>query len=389
MEIKNELGDDRRIFLKNQTGDNIGYYAEMLQVVGSLSRLFSEAHEPFIQYRVAENLFCKAFNADNLSRTDCSADATKGEIGIGIKTFLHNNGMTLQKVAEFNSEHALFRNLDVEAKILKVSELRNKRIETTKRIFGIDRMIYHCLTRKPGKVSVFEESMDLISVNNISKINQKKNTISFNDGLNEYSFNITKSTLYKRFLTEVSIIDVEVAILEDPFRALELMLSEGDVSFAQEEKRSEDYVYLPLYSTKGMEKFVSERSGLNQWNAGGRQRGLSEAYIPVPAWIHRRFPDFFPGRDQSFDLVLPNKQIMSAKVCQDNSKALMSNPNSSLGEWLLRDVLDLKDGELLIYEKLEEIGLDSVVVYKMPNGDFDIDFAKLGSYEDFKDQYSG
>ncbi len=58
------------MFLKSQEKNKIEYYKEMLQVIGSLSRLFSESTEPYIQYRIAENLFCKAFDAENLSRTD-------------------------------------------------------------------------------------------------------------------------------------------------------------------------------------------------------------------------------------------------------------------------------------------------------------------------------
>lgn len=84
-----------------------------------------------------------------------------------------------------------------------------------------------------------------------------------------------------------------------------------------------------------------------------------------------------------FHLLLPNGNKMDAKVCQENSKALMSNPNTALGKWILRDVLDLKEGELLTYEKLARIGLDSVVIYKSEDGKYDIDFARTGSYEEF------
>lgn len=128
---------------------------------------------------------------------------------------------------------------------------------------------------------------------------------------------------------------------------------------------------------------MSEKSGLNQWNASGRTRADDEVYIQIPAWIHRKFPGFFPDRDEPFILLLPNGKRMSAKVCQDGSKALMSNPNKELGKWILRDVLNLKEGELLTYEKLARIGLDSVVIYKSENGIYDIDFARLGSYEEF------
>ena len=108
------------MFLKRQEKTNIDYYAKMLKTIGSLSRLFSESNEPYIQYRIAENLFCKSFKADNLSRTDCSADASKDKLGVGIKTFLEKNGATMQKVAEFNSEHGLFNHLKPEEKTLKI-----------------------------------------------------------------------------------------------------------------------------------------------------------------------------------------------------------------------------------------------------------------------------
>ena len=62
---------------------------------------------------------------------------------------------------------------------------------------------------------------------------------------------------------------------------------------------------------------------------------------------YKRFPRFFPPRDTPFDLILPDGKILNAKVCQDNSKALMTNPNLALGDWLLRNVLNLKEGSYL------------------------------------------
>ena len=99
-------------FFKNQiVGEQIKYI-ELLKVTGALSNLFAESENPFLYYRAMENIFCKAFNADNLSRGDVSADASKNSIGIGLKTFLHMNGKTFQKVAEFNRESYLLRDLD-------------------------------------------------------------------------------------------------------------------------------------------------------------------------------------------------------------------------------------------------------------------------------------
>jgi hypothetical protein len=374
------------MFLKSQDSKRIEYYEGMLKTIGSLSRLFSESNEPYIQYRIAENLFCKSFNADNLSRTDCSADASKDKLGVGIKTFLEKNGATMQKVAEFNSDHQLFRNLADEEKILKVSQLRNERIEATKRIFGLDGLIYHCVTRKGNGIIVYETPMDQVEIDKIKNIDAGKNIISFEDSSNEYSFNITKSTLYKRFLTKNVLLDFPVEIMENPFDALESLFKKAEREILFAPVKTQEHIFLPLYSVKRGEKIVPEKSGLNQWNALGRPRNSNEVYIKIPSWINKAYPEFFPPRDTSFTLLLPNGLEMSAKVCQDNEKALMSNPNSALGEWLLRDVLDLKERELLTYSKLERIGLDSVVIYKTGADRYDIDFTKAGSYESFRGQ---
>ncbi|MFR6141865.1 MAG: hypothetical protein ACLUJM_03880 [Finegoldia sp.] len=77
-------------------------YTQLLQITCSLSNLFSDSVEPFLYYRAMENIFCKAFNATNYARSDISVDSGKGNIGLGLKTFLHKNGKTLQKIAEFN-----------------------------------------------------------------------------------------------------------------------------------------------------------------------------------------------------------------------------------------------------------------------------------------------
>jgi hypothetical protein len=373
------------MFLDKQDKKSLEYYGEMLKAVGAISRLFSDSNEPYIPYRVAENLFCKAFSAENLSRSDCSVDASRNKVGIGVKTFLEKNGNTMQKVAEFNSELSLFNKLPLKEKILKISELRNERIEATKRIHGLDSVIYHCVTRRKGEILAYETPMDLVQIKKIKNVKENKNIISFKDGLNSYSFNVSKSTLYKRFETKNVVLRVEVKMLKSPFDLLEAMLKGFGVAEAIAPAREEACIFLPLYSEDKKGKFVAAKSGLNQWNAKGRPRNPNEVYIPIPAWIHRKFPGFFPPRDVSFELVLPNGNKMSASLCQDGSKALMSNPNSALGEWLLRDVLNLKERKLLTYKKLQEIGFDSVVIYKKSNSEFDIDFRKSGSYDDFSD----
>ena len=376
-----------RLLFELQKKENQQLYREMLYAVGALSRLSSESSIPYLGYREVENIFCLAFGAENLSRSDCSADASKDRIGIGIKTFLNGNGRTLQKIAEFNRDSSLFRGKTPREIVQTISNLRNERIRATKRIHGLDELIYHCVVREEGEIKVFECPMDEINIKGIKNIDAgTKNIITFEDGKNEYSINLSKSTLYKRFITENVLLDIDVNIIENPFEVLRNLIKEsaGKLRFATIIKEKE-HVFLPLFSDRGG-RHVPERSGLNQWNAKGRPRDPNEIYIPIPAWIHQKFPNFFPPREQPFNLLLPNGEVLNAKVCQDGGKALMSNPNLALGKWLLRTVMNLKEGELLTYSRLEELGLDSVVVYKENEQLYSINFTEIGSYDNFYEE---
>lgn len=378
------------MFIEKQSTKQIEYYKKMLQTIGSLSRLFSENKQPFLHYRVAENLFCKSFQADNLSRSDVSVDASLNNIGFGLKTFLNGNGRKMEKVAEFNSHSSKLRKIDPEKQVYEIARLRNDRISTTKNIYNLDQIIYHCVTRAEGKMSILETPMNEIDLDSIKIISTSDKSLVFKDKYEEYSFNLSKSTLLKRFIFEEALLEVPVDIINDPFDLLQLLFSQerSEVSklYFAPISENDEHIFLPLYSTRGgvSEKTVSEKSGLNQWNAAGRPRNMGEVYIPIPAWINDKFADFFPERDQQFKLQLPNKEYISAKVCQDGGKALMSNPNTALGQWILRDVLQLKEGELLTYDKLRDIGLDSVVIYKVSDLEYKIDFAKIGLYNSFE-----
>ena len=43
--------------------ENNGDYVKLLTSVASLSALFSDSETPLINYRSAENIFCRSFNA--------------------------------------------------------------------------------------------------------------------------------------------------------------------------------------------------------------------------------------------------------------------------------------------------------------------------------------
>ncbi len=65
------------MFYSSQDIQKREQYKKDLQIVGSLSNLFSDSTTPYLYYRIAEKMFCKAFNAQDLSRGDVSYDAKK------------------------------------------------------------------------------------------------------------------------------------------------------------------------------------------------------------------------------------------------------------------------------------------------------------------------
>lgn len=354
-------------------------YEESLKIIGSLSNLFSDAKEPYLYYRVAEKIFCKSFLSNDLSRGDVALDTYKGEIGIGLKTFLQNNNKSFQKIAEFNKDRFLYENKTPKEIVLIIAELRNKRIEFTENLYQLKDSIYHCVIRDKNSFKLHEERMDYIDIPNIVDIKQTKNSIKFNDGIHDYSFNLSKSTLTKRFITHKPLYEFNVKILEDPLRDIKNCFTKQKLLY-DDKLNIRETIFLPLY---GKNKKVFERSGLNQWNAAGRIRDANEIYIPIPSTVHKKSPNFFPSRDEPFNLLLPNGKILQSKVCQSGDKALMSYSNKALGKWLLRDVLSLKKGELLNYQKLQSIGIDSVRIDKLDNNNYEINFSALGKYEEY------
>ena len=366
------------MFFSNQTNEQKVEYEKFLKIIGSFSKLFSSSNIPYLYYRVAENIFCKAFDAEDLSRSDIAVDAKKIKTGIALKTFLASNNKTLQKVGEFNSDRQLYENLKPDELVRKVSELRNIRIAFAKQAYGLKECIYHCVLREEGRFLIYEEPMYEIDLQKIVKVKHKDNVISFNDGKNDYSFLLSKSTLTKRFVTKPIEYDFNVKILDDPLQDLDKLLKNEKLLF-DTTSQIQATVYLPLYSSKDGE--VPEKSGLNQWNAAGRQRDPSEVYIPIPSMVHKIAPSFFPNRDTPFILRLPDGKEMKSKVCQAGNKALMSQSNRELGQWILRDILHLKERELFTTKKMLELGIDSVRIDKVSDSIYQISFSEISSYE--------
>jgi len=374
-------------------------YFQMLELIGKLSKLSSDSTSPYLYYRHAENIFCKYYNADNLARTDTAYDAKIDSTGIGLKTFLldKNCNSSTEKVAEFDKLSNVLQNLHNTDLARELAKLRNERIELANRLYGIKDQYYHIVSRMEGRFEIFNVPYPYIDIDKISHIIETDKSIRFRDSQNEYNYNKSKSVLMMKFIKPDKFKTINIEILEDPYKALEGLLSKkiqiqdkqiieikGDDA-SSKNKGIKDSAILPLFSHKNKDgrkvKFIPEKSGLNQWNADGRLRDPNEIYIPVPMKFHKLYPDFFPPRDIAFTLRLPDGQTMSAKLCQDNSKALMSNPNKDLGEWLLRKVLQIPVGRIITMNDLNIANFDSVRLIKNGYLDYSIETCNDDSFE--------
>lgn len=384
-------------------------YKESWELFASFSALFSDSEVPFIHYRLMENTFCDAFGALNLSRTDTAFDAScvvdGVKYGIGLKTFIasvNEDGSASskqEKIAEFNKDGKELIGLSPIDAIKKVVELRNARIDTALVEYGIEKSLYHCALRycdSNGKAYILlkEYPYEKIDVNHLVRTDKNYNPISegeiigaekilhFTDGKEKYAFNFSKSTLFKRFDTSLSNgINIPVKVLENPAEALKNWFKFDHKSKVP----GKDYVVLPLYSSnKKLGKYVPEKSGLNQWNAGGRKRTFGEMYVPVPIFIHKECNDFFPKRGKDFVLITPTGKEITVSLCQGGGKALMSYPNLALSAWF--HPLLVKDGSesIVNYLDFKRINKDAIKIEKMAEGKYSFSLVSIGSWEKFQ-----
>lgn len=363
---------------------NKGNYIKLLSAMAKLSGLFSDSNIPYINYRVVENLFCMCFNANNLSRSDTAFDAEFNLLGVGIKTFVCDKSYSNEKIAEFNSLSSIINQYKGQDLAIKLGEFRNERIDLAKRLYNIDNSIYHIVARRENKLILFETDYDKIDISSINNVREKKSSIQFEDSNNFYSFNYSKSTLFRKFIVPNQAFNIPIEIIENPYELiLSLFKDKTFMPIKNGLVKGINYIVLPLYGKKHNQKFIFEKSGLNQWNASGRQRNFGEIYIKIPIEIHKKYQYFFSKRDSSFNLKVPTGEILNASICQAGDKAIMTNPNKALSDWLLRKVLNLQEGELATIEKLDKLGFDSVIIYKDDEINYRIDILKTNSYEEF------
>lgn len=385
-------------------------YWNILKKVGSLSRLFSDSQDPYLVSRFVEKLFVHCSGGRDFSRRDMSFDAQLlAGGGVGVKTFISPSftATKMEKIAEFNASatRGEFGGISGIELATKVSNLRNMRVSSDIQIYNIEKSnsIYHCLVRSKNYCLIHEEPYELIDLESIEILDSGVRTkhLQFRDDKSVYKFDSSKNTLFKAFdLSSGSNSEpIYIELIENIFDSLlenriftELSSSDSishngkvDMQLTSEI----DFVVLPLYSTRSHD--VPAKSGINQWNAGGRTRNFGEAYIPIPKEVRTLHANFLPESEVPFKLVMPNERVLTVKVCQQDGKALMSNPNGDLCEWLfsLIDHSEWTSRKRLIekrpytYEDLLAIGQDSVKISKISDLKYELTPMPVGSYEAF------
>ena len=408
-------------------------YIKFLQVYGALSNLFRQKQGdmiPYLDSKFQETVFSKIFKSQNadIGNTPHDVVSVFGDkrVGIGLKTWM-NSKPSFQKVMQLkryqNEIHTVFKNNDYEALAHKISEIKNDRMLSDYNRLGLteDSNIYHYVTRDEGRFVINECAYPLIDLSNLKNFNLTSSAFSWSDGKKDYKFTFGDSQIHQKFDSSQKdsflLHQFDIQIIEDPFSFLLKAYFNffNSIEVAQSEIVE---VYLPLYSYQSKE--VEEKSGLNAWNAASKNKGsqtlrpLNEVYIPIPREFHKKCPSFFTENifkfeeDQKkyegekenrpevrFSLQLPNGKKIPSLVTQSNMKSLQSGSNfekdengkrygqSALGQWLLVDVLGLKERKLVTIDWLRKKGTDSVRLWRKKD-DFSIihiDFAPTGSFE--------
>lgn len=400
-------------------------YIQFLQIYGALSNLFRQKKGdliPYLDSKFQETVFDKIFsNSENkdIGNTPHDILSVFGDerIGVGLKTWV-NSKPSFQKVMQlkrFQNEINTIKNSEELA--YKISEIKNQRMIQDYARLGLseDKNVYHYITRDKGSFTINECAYPLVDLNNLRDFQLEKSSISWSDGKKEYKYTFADSQILQKFdIAEQE--TFEIQIIQDPFEFL-LNAYQEFISplVCVEEEQEEIEVYLPLYSYETKE--VAEKSGLNAWNGAPKNpdkpkpRPLNEIYIPIPKEFHKKHPDFFVPditpylpKDNKlpkprFHLQLPNGKRIPALITQDNMKGLQSGSlterdengkkygQSALGQWLLIDVLGLKERQLVTREWLQQKGTDCVRLWRKKD-DYSlihIDFAPIGAFKKFMD----
>lgn len=408
-------------------------YIKFLQVYGALSYLFRQKKGeliPYLDSKFQETVFSKIFKSENVDYSNTPHDVLSifgnERIGIGLKTWMGSKP-SFQKVMQLKSNQSEINEHrhDLHSLAYKISEIKNEKMIRDYNRLGLSENsnIYHYVTRDKGSFTINECSYPLIDLKKLKILKPTQSALFWTDGNKEYKYTFGDSQIHQKFdsnkFNSIILNQFDVKIIEDPFA----FLLQAYFDIIENSKPVEIdiiEVYLPLYSYRSKE--VGNKSGLNAWNGASKKKGsdklrpLNEVYIPIPIEFHKKHPDFFIKNifqiieerkiykndkkrrpELRFSLKLPNGIEIPALITGDNMKNFQSgskidrNKNGkkygqdALGQWLLIDVLGLKERKLVTRDWLKMKDTDAVRLWRKKDdySIINIDFAPIGSFEAF------
>lgn len=133
-----------------------------------------------------------------------------------------------------------------------------------------------------------------------------------------------------------------------------------------------DYVRLSLLATTGASKGrVPDKSGLNWGQREGREP--NQAYIAIPSTVQNS--GFFPNIAEPFILYTDDDKYLDCVRAQANGKGLQTyRSNSILGSYF-RNRLGVAPGVKVYLRDLERYGRTDVVIYKIDDENYYMDFS--------------
>jgi len=403
-------------------------YIKFLQVYGALTNLFRQKKGdliPYLDSKFQETVFAKIFKGQNVDISNTPHDVLSifgdKRVGIGLKTWM-NSKPSFQKVMQLKRHQQEINEIknDIEALAFKISEIKNEKMISDYNRLGLleSNNIYHYVTRDKGRFTVNECAYPPIDTSNLKDFKETTKSFTWSDGNKDYKYTFGDSQIWQKFDSEkyssIILNQFDVDIIKDPFEFLMKAYLEIIESTKVVELEITE-IYLPLYSYRHQE--VKEKSGLNAWNGASKIKGsdkprpLNEVYIPIPIEFHRKYPDFFCNdilsiidttkgenkQEVRFHLQLPNGKKIPALLTGDNLKNFQSGSNTekdengkrygqdALGQWLLIEVLGLKERKKVTKEWLDSKGTDSIKLWRNKDDyrTINIDFAPIGSFESF------
>jgi hypothetical protein len=198
-------------------------YKTRLKIAQSLLKYLPDVDKPNYGYMVVRNLFWNTLSDEELDRFDTLIDGIwedtlHNRMGVNINAFEYAPQI---KVADFKATDTYVIELPIEQRILRILNLRNKRLKHLQKKFNLTNFIYHCIARNQNDFEIYEFPLQYIDIAKLEFTQQTPDIINFKHENNEYSFDNYRDTLYAYLKCEEPLYRFDLTVHHNPLAPLE------------------------------------------------------------------------------------------------------------------------------------------------------------------------